>query len=90
INDSAYGMIKWKQGQEGYPDFGLDYRNPDFVTYAQSYGAKGHRVTRTEDLSPTLESALAEGGVHLVEVPVDYSENRRVFDEELAELTCRL
>jgi len=90
INDSAYGMIKWKQAQEGYADYGLDYRNPDFVTYAQSYGAKGHRVTRTEDLRPTLESALAEGGVHLVEVPVDYSENRRVFDEELAELTCRL
>ena len=90
INDSAYGMIKWKQRQEGYTDFGLDYRNPDFVTYAESYGAKGHRVTRTEDLQPTLEHALAEGGVHLVEVPVDYSENRRVFDEELAELTCRL
>ncbi|KXO12057.1 acetolactate synthase large subunit [Marinobacter excellens] len=90
INDSAYGMIKWKQAQEGYADYGLDYRNPDFVTYAQSYGAKGHRVTRTEDLRLTLESALAEGGVHLVEVPVDYSENRRVFDEELAELTCRL
>jgi acetolactate synthase-1/2/3 large subunit len=90
INDSAYGMIKWKQGQEGYSDFGLDYRNPDFVTYAQSYGAKGHRVTRTEDLRPTLEGALAEGGVHVVDVPVDYSENRRVFDEELAELTCKL
>jgi acetolactate synthase-1/2/3 large subunit len=90
INDSAYGMIKWKQGQEGYSDFGLDYRNPDFVTYAQSYGAKGHRVTRTEDLRPTLEGALAEDGVHVVDVPVDYSENRRVFDEELAELTCKL
>ncbi|MFP3442347.1 acetolactate synthase large subunit, partial [Pantoea sp. SIMBA_133] len=60
------------------------------VTYAQSYGAKGHRVTRTEDLLPTLEGALAEGGVHVVDVPVDYSENRRVFDEELAELTCKL
>ena len=90
INDSAYGMIKWKQRQEGYTDFGLDYRNPDFVTYAESYGAKGHRVTRTEDLRPTLENALAAGGIHVVEVPVDYSENRRVFDEQLAELTCRL
>ncbi|MBB5319872.1 acetolactate synthase large subunit [Marinobacter oulmenensis] len=90
INDSAYGMIKWKQGQEGYPDFGLDYRNPDFVTYAQSYGATGHRVTGTGDLESTLRKALDAGGVHLVEVPVDYSENHRVFDEELAELTCRL
>lgn len=90
ISDSAYGMIKWKQGQEGFADFGLDYGNPDFVTYARAYGAEGHRIARTEDLRPTLEAALAAGGVHLVEVPVDYSENRRVFDEELAELTCRL
>ncbi|MDV3502514.1 acetolactate synthase large subunit [Marinobacter sp. M-5] len=90
INDNAYGMIKWKQSQEGFADYGLDYRNPDFVKYAESYGANGHRVARTEDLRPTLEAALGAGGVHLVDVPVDYSENRRVFDEELAELTCNL
>ncbi|CAN0601810.1 unnamed protein product [Ectocarpus sp. 12 AP-2014] len=83
-------MIKWKQSQEGFADYGLDYRNPDFVKYAESYGANGHRVARTEDLRPTLEAALGAGGVHLVDVPVDYSENRRVFDEELAELTCNL
>ena len=90
INDSAYGMIRWKQGQEGFPDFGLEYNNPDFVLYARAYGAEGHRIARAEDLQPTLERALAAGGVHLVEVPVDYTENRRVFDEELAELTCKL
>ncbi len=90
INDNAYGMIKWKQGQEGFTDFGLDYGNPDFVTYARAYGADGHRIERAEDLQPTLAGALAAGGVHLVEVPVDYSENHRVFDEELSELTCRL
>ncbi|WP_417530143.1 acetolactate synthase large subunit [Marinobacter lipolyticus] len=90
INDSAYGMIKWKQSQEGFPEFGLDYDNPDFVKYAEAYGATGHRVTRTEDLRPILASAQSAGGVHLVDVPVDYSENKRVFDEELAELTCNL
>jgi len=90
INDNAYGMIKWKQGQEGFENFGLDYNNPDFVKYADAYGAIGHRVTRTEDLTSTLADALAAGGVHLVEVPVDYSENRRVFDEELVKLTCNL
>lgn len=87
INDSAYGMIKWKQAQEGFTDYGLDYGNPDFVTYAQAYGAHGHRVTRAEDLQPTLEKAMAAGGVQLVDVPVDYSENDRVFNRELAELT---
>ncbi|MBP54555.1 MAG: acetolactate synthase large subunit [Marinobacter sp.] len=90
INDNAYGMIKWKQAQEGFENFGLDYNNPDFVKYADAYGATGHRITRTEDLRTTLKNALASGGVHLIDVPVDYSENRRVFDEELVNLTCNL
>ncbi|MEP1215439.1 MAG: acetolactate synthase large subunit [Marinobacter sp.] len=90
INDNAYGMIKWKQSQEGFTNFGLDYNNPDFVKYAEAYGAAGHTITRTEDLLPTLKKALTAGGVHLVNVPVDYSENRRVFDEELVKLTCNL
>jgi len=90
INDNAYGMIKWKQAQEGFQNFGLDYNNPDFVKYADAYGATGHRITRTEDLRTTLKNALTSGGVHLIDVPVDYSENRRVFDEELVNLTCNL
>ena len=90
INDSAYGMIKWKQGQDQFPDFGLDYNNPDFVQYARAYGANGHRVSSAGELRPVLEKALNEGGVQLVEVPVDYSENKRVFDDELSQLTCHL
>lgn len=90
INDNAYGMIKWKQGQEGFTDFGLDYKNPDFVKYAEAYGATGYRVNSASELKPTLEKALASEGVHLIEVPVDYSENKRVFNEELSRLTCQL
>ncbi|MCK7545941.1 acetolactate synthase large subunit [Marinobacter bryozoorum] len=90
INDNAYGMIKWKQAQEGFTNFGLDYGNPDFVRYAESYGATGHRVTETAQLETTLERAMAAGGVHLVDVPVDYSENDRVFNRELADLTREL
>ncbi len=90
INDSAYGMIKWKQGQDNFPEFGLDYHNPDFVQYAQAYGAMGHRVSSAAELKPLLENALDAGGVQVVEVPVDYSENKRVFDDELSQLTCNL
>jgi acetolactate synthase-1/2/3 large subunit len=53
------------------------------VTYAQAYGVKGHRVERPEDLAPTLEAAFDAGGVHVVAVPIDYSENTRVLVEEL-------
>jgi acetolactate synthase-1/2/3 large subunit len=83
LDDSAYGMIRWKQAAEKFPDFGLVFGNPDFVKYAEAYGARGTRVGSTEELIPKLEGAFAEGGVQLVAVPIDYSENTRVLIEEL-------
>ena len=83
LNDNAYGMIRWKQSVDGFPDFGMSFGNPDFVRYAEAYGAKGSRVGAIEDLRPTLEAAFAGGGVHLVDVPIDYSENTRVLVDEL-------
>ena len=83
LTDSAYGMIRWKQAVDGFPDFGLTFGNPDFVRYAESYGAKGSRVAAAMDLVPTLEEAFSGGGVHLVDVPIDYSENARVLVDEL-------
>ncbi|KAA0972139.1 acetolactate synthase large subunit [Aureimonas fodinaquatilis] len=87
LNDSAYGMIRWKQAVDGFPDFGMSFGNPDFVQYAQSYGAKGTRVSKVEDLVPTLEAAFSQGGVHIVDVPIDYSENTRVLVDELRNRT---
>ena len=83
LDDSAYGMIRWKQAVDDFPDFGLTFGNPDFVRYAESYGARGARVESIDALVPTLEQAFASGGVHLVAVPIDYSENMRVLVEEL-------
>ncbi|HEY4162630.1 MAG TPA: acetolactate synthase large subunit [Dongiaceae bacterium] len=85
LEDGAYGMIRWKQQVDHFPDFGMTFGNPDFVKYAESYGAKGSRVAAIGDLKPTLEAAFSAGGVHLVNVPVDYSENTRVLVAELAE-----
>jgi acetolactate synthase-1/2/3 large subunit len=81
--DNAYGMIRWKQEAQGFADWGLTFGNPDFVTYAQAYGATGWKVESAGEFAPTLEQAFAQGGVHLVSVPVDYTENSRVFIEEL-------
>src|SRR6476659_3708252 len=83
VEDSAYGMIRWKQAVDGFPDFGMTFGNPDFVAYANSYGGHGHRIASTAELVPTLEAAFAKGGVHVVAVPVDYSENTRVLVDEL-------
>lgn len=83
INDSGYGMIKWKQNSMDLPNFGLDFANPDFVKLAESFGANGHRITRTEDFQPVLENALHTPGVHIIDVPIDYSENATLDGKQL-------
>ena len=85
LEDGAYGMIRWKQAVDKFPDFGMTFGNPDFVKYAESYGARGTRVSSIADFIPALETAFAQGGVHLVNIPIDYSENTRVLVEELAQ-----
>ncbi|MDZ5436096.1 acetolactate synthase large subunit [Pseudomonas fluorescens] len=83
LRDDGYGMIRWKQSNMGFTDFGLDYGNPDFVMYAQSYGANGHRVESAEEFLPLLQRCISEPGVHVIDCPVDYSENDFILNTEL-------
>jgi acetolactate synthase-1/2/3 large subunit len=90
LNDNSYGMIRWKQANMGFKDWGLTYGNPDFVAYAESYGAKGHRVTSAEMLPGLFEHCLNTPGVHLIDCPVDYSDNDRILNKEIKELSASL
>jgi len=90
LNDNSYGMIRWKQANMGFADWGLTYGNPDFVKYAESYGAHGHRVTSAEGLPELLRTCLDTPGVHLVEVPIDYSDNDRILNKDIRELSAAL
>ena len=83
VQDNAYGMIRWKQRVEDFADWGLNFGNPDFVRYAEAYGAKGMRVSAADGLESALEWGFQQGGVRLISVPVDYSENMRVLVDEL-------
>jgi len=82
LRDDGYGMIRWKQESMGFQSFGLGFENPDFVALAAAYGAHGVRIERTEDFLPTLQKSLDTPGVHVIDVPIDYSENR-IFTREL-------
>ena len=90
LRDDAYGMIKWKQANMGLKDFGLDYGNPDFVKYAEAYGAHGHRVSSAENLLTTMQGCHEQPGVHVIEVPVDYSENDRILNHEIQERSAMI
>jgi acetolactate synthase-1/2/3 large subunit len=85
LRDDAYGMIKWKQTGMGFDGYGLDFGNPDFVRYAQSYGASGHRVTRADELLPLMERCHSSEGVHVIDCPVDYADNDRILNKEIKE-----
>jgi acetolactate synthase-1/2/3 large subunit len=77
-NDSEYGLITWHQLRRfGRPSH-IDFRNPDFVKYAESFGAKGYRVERAADLVAILKQALTDDTVAIVDCPVDYSENMKL------------
>jgi acetolactate synthase I/II/III large subunit len=90
VRDDAYGMIRWKQAEMGMANFGMALGNPDFVKYAEAYGAHGHRPATAAELAPTLERCLGSSGVHLIDLAIDYSDNRRVLGDELAALTAAL
>lgn len=90
LNDNAFGMIKWKQQGMGFNNFGLDYNNPDFVKYAESYGAIGHRPTSHVEFRKVLQHALHSDGVHLIDLAVDYSLNHSILNEGLKEKICIL
>jgi len=90
LNDSAYGMIKWKQQGMGFADFGLDYNNPDFVKYAESYGASGYRPESCDDFTKILHHCLHHEGVHLIDLAVDYSLNHSILNVILKQKTCVL
>lgn len=90
LNDNAFGFIKWKQKAKNLTDFGLNYGNPDFVRYAESYGASGMRVEEGDDPGSLLEEAFSLNRVVLIECPIDYSINYAVFSEELGNLVCNV
>jgi acetolactate synthase I/II/III large subunit len=88
LRDDSYGMIRWKQANMGFKDWGLTYGNPDFVKYAESYGAIGHRVESAEGVPALLQQCLSTAGVHLIDCPVDYADNDRILNKEIKELSA--
>ncbi len=78
FNDASYGLIKWKQDMHyGHHEY-VDFTNPDFVKFAESVGAVGYRIKKTEELLPTLQKAFKQDKPVIIDCPVDYSENMKL------------
>jgi len=78
FNDRSYGLIRWKQMQQfGRPAF-VDFNNPDFVKYAESFGAIGLYIGSADELAPALLTSLSSNKLTIIDCPVDASENLRL------------
>lgn len=86
-NDNGYGLIEWKQLQSFGRCSNVRFNNPDFVQYAESFGARGYRIGQADDLLPVLKQALADNTVSIIDCPVDYSENLKLT-AKLGEMVC--
>jgi acetolactate synthase-1/2/3 large subunit len=78
--DDEYGLITWKMDLELGESLDTSFGNPDFVAYAESFGARGYRIEAAAELLPTLERALADDTVSVIACPVDYSANLQLTD----------
>ena len=81
FNDNGLGMIDLKQKADGYGNIGVDFTNPDFVKYADSFGAHGHRLDNPAEFQNILNKAHETGGVHIIDVPIDKKQNMMLMKE---------
>ena len=79
LNDNAFGFIKWEQKNMHFENFGLDYGNPDFALFAESFGAAGFKVREGDNLAEILEKSFSLNKVTVIECPIDYSANYDTF-----------
>ena len=78
LNDSSYGLIKWKEDDRFGEHFFVDFTNPDFVKLAESMNALGFRVEKADDLVPILKEAFESNKPCIIDCQVDYGENEKL------------
>ncbi|MBB1078823.1 acetolactate synthase AlsS [Limosilactobacillus sp. STM2_1] len=78
-NDGGhYDMVKFQEEMK-YPEAaGIKFGDADIVKYAESFGATGLRVEKPEDLTKVMKKAFSIDGPVVVDVPVDYSNNKEL------------
>ncbi|HKS71042.1 MAG TPA: acetolactate synthase large subunit [Ktedonobacterales bacterium] len=88
LRDGKYGVIQHHMDTRLGRHFGVDFGNPDLVRYAESFGVRGYRVERADELLPALRSSLAVNAPSLIDCPIDYRENEKL-SQALGEMICR-
>lgn len=77
-NDGHYDMVKFQEELKYGKSAGVNFGSVDFVKYAESFGATGLRVEKAQDLEKVLDQAFATEAPVVVDIPVDYSDNKEL------------
>ncbi|MCQ5375103.1 MAG: thiamine pyrophosphate-dependent enzyme, partial [Methanomassiliicoccales archaeon] len=80
FNDGGFGMIKIRQLKNFGRTIGVDFGNPDFVKYAESFGANGYKVSTAKELSEVLMNCLNNDELSVIDVLIDYDENAHLVE----------
>ncbi len=88
LSDAKYSLIEWKLKNRFDRSYGVDFQNPDFVRFAESFGIAGKRVDEPSELEQTLKTALRMNELVLIEIPIDSGENLKL-GEHLGKMVCR-
>jgi acetolactate synthase-1/2/3 large subunit len=74
FNDCGLGLVRAKQLKDFNMKYEVDFPNPDFIKFAESFGAKGYSVKSWGELHRIMKEVAESDQFSIIEVPVDYSE----------------
>lgn len=83
FNDSRYGLIEAQEIKKFGKSFGVEFRNPDFVKLAHAFNIEGARVNNAYELESLLKEMLESKNSFILDVPIDYRENLKIFNEKV-------
>ncbi|HFG0407374.1 TPA: acetolactate synthase AlsS [Staphylococcus aureus] len=85
-NDGKYNMVEFQEEMKYKRSSGVDFGPVDFVKYAESFGAKGLRVTNQEELEAAIKESYETDGPVLIDIPVNYKDNIKLSTNMLPDV----
>ncbi|SCS80433.1 acetolactate synthase AlsS [Staphylococcus aureus] len=85
-NDGKYNMVEFQEEMKYKRSSGVDFGPVDFVKYAESFGAKGLRVTNQEELEAAIKEGYETDGPVLIGIPVNYKDNIKLSTNMLPDV----
>lgn len=74
LNNSGLGLVEKKQRKNFGSTYEVKFGNPDYVKFAEAFGAKGYSIRSWGQLEEVLNETKSNNKINIIDVPVDYNE----------------